>query len=87
LVEEGLHDVGPDDRQDQAEGGVALRADRAEQVDGGVALVFDAGGSRTLLKPSAAVPAGLASSCSQTSIRSASGWAAVASAIRPRNFF
>ena len=60
LVEEGLHDVGPDDRQDQAEGGVALRADRAEQVDGGMALVFDAGGSRTLLKPSAAVPAGLA---------------------------
>jgi hypothetical protein len=51
LIEEGLHDVGPDDRQNQAEGGVALGADGTEQVDGGVALVLDAGGSRTLLKP------------------------------------
>ena len=41
LVEEGLHDVGPDDRQHQAEGGVALGADGAEEVDGGVALVLE----------------------------------------------
>ena len=60
LIEEGLHDVGPDDRQDQAEGGVVLRADGAEEVDRGVALVFDAGGSRSLLIPASAIPAGLA---------------------------
>jgi hypothetical protein len=60
LVEEGLHDVGPDDRQDQAEGGVALRADGAEQVDGGVALVFDSRGAGAALEPSSAVAAGLA---------------------------
>ena len=50
----------PDDRQDQAEGGVALRGDRAEEVDGGVALVFDAARAGAALKPSAAIPAGLA---------------------------
>ena len=60
LVEEGLHDVGPDDRQDQAEGGIALGADGAEEIDRGVALVFDPSWSRTLLKPAPAVAAGLA---------------------------
>jgi hypothetical protein len=60
LIEEGLHDVGRDDRHDQAEGGIALRADGAEEVDGGMALVFNAGGAAAFLEPSAAIPAGLA---------------------------
>jgi hypothetical protein len=60
LVEEGLHDVGPDDRQDQAEGGTALRADGGEQVDGGMALVFGAGRAGAFLVPAPAVAAGLA---------------------------
>ena len=60
LVEEGLHDVGPDDRQHQAEGGVTLRAHGAEEVDGGMALVLDADGAGAFLKPSATIPAGLA---------------------------
>ena len=60
LVEEGLHDVGPDDRQHQGEGGVALRADGAEEVDRGVALVFDSGWAGAALEPAPAVAAGLA---------------------------
>lgn len=34
LVEEGLQHVGPDDRQDQGEGGIALVADDVPQADG-----------------------------------------------------
>lgn len=45
LVEKGLHGAGGDDRQHQAEGDVALRADGTEQVDGSLALILAAGGS------------------------------------------
>ena len=62
LIEEGLHDVGRDGGQDQAEGGVAFRANGAEQVDGGVALVLDAGRTGAFLVPAPAVAAGLADS-------------------------
>jgi hypothetical protein len=50
-VEDGLHRVGRDDRQDQVESGVALAADGAEQVDGGMALILDAGRAGAALKP------------------------------------
>lgn len=62
LVEEGLHGHGRDDRQDQAEGGVALGADGAEQVDGGMTLILDTGRAGAALEPFPAVAPGLADS-------------------------
>ena len=39
-VADGLHDVGPDDRQNRAAGGTAPRADGAEERERGVPLVL-----------------------------------------------
>jgi len=98
-VEEGLHDVGPDDRQGQAEGGVAFRANGAEEVGGPIVQ----GMGRWSLTPVGRLPFWYqrrqlrpvrpirASSCSQPSMRpewqaAAAAWAVAVSAVRLRNF-
>lgn len=95
LVEVGLHGAGGDDRQDEAERWIALGTGGTEQVDGPIRS--DLG--RWSLTPVGQVPRWrhfqqlrpvwpiLASSCSQTLVCPASGWAALVSAIRPRNYF